>query len=82
MKTLSMDKFTSNLSYFCSGVFAALGALSRDDWTFIIFIVTGVSTFLINWIYKHRADRRAELESKAKIKQYEKHIKDNNRRDL
>lgn len=82
MKISNMDKFTSNLSYICSGTLAAFGALSRDDWTFIICTGTAILTFLINWAYKHRADKRAELESKAKIKNYEKHHKDSRSDDL
>ena len=48
----------TNASY-GSALFAFLGAFTLSDWGILISIILGVSTFFVNWYYKHkeRSDR-------------------------
>ncbi|WP_392559336.1 phage holin [Orbus mooreae] len=86
MMTIKMDKFTSNLSYLCSSVFALFGALSRDDWAFIIGIVTAILTCLINWWYRRRdanhKERTREMHYKELRAKYHEGDNEANNDDL
>ena len=47
-----ISEVAANSSYTISGLFAGIGALTLEQWTFLIGIALGVGTFLVNWYYK------------------------------
>lgn len=55
-----MLKNTENTSYAGAVVAGYLGHLTWGDLGAIFGILIALFTFLINWHYKHKADRRAE----------------------
>lgn len=54
----AMQKLLSTTSYVTSGVTAAGGALTVNDWALLLGIALAVLTFAVNWIYKDKQNRR------------------------
>ncbi|WP_392552907.1 phage holin [Orbus wheelerorum] len=79
MKIDRMDKFTSHISYAWCSLFATFGALSRDEWAFLIGVGTALLTCAINWWYKRRDAIHKE---KVRERYYAAHKKDSENCDL
>ena len=58
MKT--MEKHSSAISYLTGGSLFSAGALTLNDLAMIVGIATGLGTFIVNWYYKRKEDRRQE----------------------
>ncbi|MCD1124830.1 phage holin family protein [Jinshanibacter sp. LJY008] len=58
---MRMDKYSSPASYFYSVFIALFGTLTLNDWAILVGIITGLGTFLVNWYYKRKDDKRKEL---------------------
>lgn len=63
-----MERHSGVVSYATGTGLFGLGALSADDINVIAMIVgilTGVGTFLVNWYYKRKEDKRNEQRCKS-----------------
>lgn len=55
-----MEKHSSVISYVSGGGLFSVGALSLNDVAMIVGIITGVGTFIVNWWYKAKDDKRRD----------------------
>lgn len=72
MRKQAMEKFSSQISYVWSVICVFFGAIDWNLIAVIVGIVLSIGTFLTNRYYKQREDRRSELETRAKIKYYQR----------
>lgn len=79
MKILSMDRYTSQISYFWGALCTLIGAFSLNEIAIIIGIILSVATFIINWVYKRR-----DFQHKKNLREqyYAKYNKDSHNDDL
>ena len=61
-----MDKLSTPLAYSTSGTLMVFG-FTLNDIALIVGIVTGLATFIINWYYKAKDDKRKEQNSRFGI---------------
>lgn len=52
-----MERHASFISYTASGG-AIVGGYTTNDWGVLLGILVGVGTFLVNWYYKAKEDKR------------------------
>lgn len=57
-----MEKHSSTISYFTSGGWFSYGAITLNDVAMVVGIVTGLGTFVVNWYYKRKEDKRLEAD--------------------
>ena len=57
-----MEKHASSVSYITGGSLFSWGTLTLNDVAMIVGITTGLGTFLVNWYYKRREDKRLEAD--------------------
>lgn len=60
-----MERHSGVVSYATGTGLFGLGALSLNDIAMIVGILTGVGTFLVNWYYKRKEDKRNEQRCKS-----------------
>lgn len=60
MKGLTMDKHTSAASYITGACTALAGGITLQELTMWVGIAATIGTFLVNWYYKFKEDRRKE----------------------
>ena len=53
------EKFSSAASY-SGGVFSVLSAMTLTDWGIAVGIMTAIATFLLNYYFQYRRDRREQ----------------------
>lgn len=68
----TMEKISSQISYVWSVICVFFGAIDWNLIAVIVGIILSIGTFLTNRYYKRREDRRSELETRAKIKYYQR----------
>ena len=57
-----MEKHASSVSYITGGSLFSWGTITLNDITMIVGIATGLGTFLVNWYYKRKEDKRLEAD--------------------
>lgn len=57
-----MEKHSSAVSYITGGSLFSWGTLTLNDVAMIVGICTGLGTFLVNWYYKRKEDKRMEAD--------------------
>lgn len=57
-----MEKHSSAVSYITGGSLFSWGTLTLNDVAMIVGICTGLGTFLVNWYYKRKEDKRLEAD--------------------
>ena len=57
-----MEKHASSVSYITGGSLFSWGTVTLNDITMVVGIATGLGTFLVNWYYKRKEDRRLEAD--------------------
>ena len=57
-----MEKHSSSVSYITGGSLFSWGTLTLNDVAMIVGITTGLGTFLVNWYYKRKEDKRLEAD--------------------
>lgn len=57
-----MEKHASSVSYITGGSLFSLGTITLNDIAMIVGVATGLGTFLVNWYYKRKEDRRLEAD--------------------
>lgn len=57
-----MEKHASSVSYITGGSLFSWGTLTLNDVAMIVGITTGLGTFLVNWYYKRKEDKRLEAD--------------------
>lgn len=57
-----MEKHSSAVSYITGGSLFSWGTLTLNDVAMIVGICTGLGTFLVNWHYKRKEDKRLEAD--------------------
>lgn len=57
-----MEKHASPISYITGGSLFSWGTLTLNDVAMIVGIGTGLGTFLVNWYYKRKEDKRLEAD--------------------
>lgn len=55
-----MEKHSSIFAYITSVGTAIFGGLTLQDVAIGVGIITAIGTFMVNWYYKDREDKRAE----------------------
>ena len=55
-----MERFSRNIAYICAWMQTAIGGWTLNDIAIISGIVLGVATFVVNWYYQAKKDRREE----------------------
>ena len=58
----AMEKHASSASYIMGGSLFSWGTLTLNDVAMIVGIATGLGTFLVNWYYKRKEDKRLEAD--------------------
>ena len=58
----AMEKHASSVSYITGGSLFSWGTLTLNDVAMIVGIATGLGTFLVNWYYKRKEDKRMEAD--------------------
>lgn len=61
-----MEKHSSSVSYITGGSLFSWGTLTLNDVAMIVGIGTGLGTFLVNWYYKRKEDKRLEADRASK----------------
>lgn len=57
-----MEKHSSAVSYITGGSLFSWGTLTLNDVAMLVGICTGLGTFLVNWYYKRKEDKRLEAD--------------------
>ena len=57
-----MEKHSSSVSYITGGSLFSWGTITLNDVAMIVGICTGLGTFLVNWYYKRKEDKRLEAD--------------------
>lgn len=65
-----MDR-ASTASYSTSGITALFGAVTMQEVGIIIGALLGIATFLTNWHFKHKTDKREQEMHELQKKQLE-----------
>lgn len=63
---MRMDRFTTPLAYSTSGTLMVFG-FTVSDLALLVGMLTGLGTFIINWYYKDKDDKRKEQNSRFGI---------------
>ena len=63
---MKMDRLTTPLAYSTSGTLMVFG-FTLSDLALLVGILTGLGTFIINWYYKAKVDKRKEQNSRFGI---------------
>ena len=63
---MKMDRLTTPLAYSTSGTLMVCG-FTLSDLALLVGILTGLGTFIINWYYKAKDDKRKEQNSRFGI---------------
>lgn len=69
-----MKSLTSSISTSWAALVAFLGAMTADQWLFVVGIMGGLLSMLVNWVYKHK-------EFKLKEKYYASQVKNHENKD-
>ena len=64
---MKMDRLTTPLAYSTSGTLMVFG-FTLSDLALLVGILTGLGTFIINWYYKDKDDKRKEQNSRSGIR--------------
>jgi len=55
-----MERHSSFMSYVTGGGLFSWGTITLNDVAMVVGICTGLGTFLVNWYYKRKEDKRQE----------------------
>lgn len=66
-----LEKTVTNSTYTAS-VFAVISAMTLTDWGILVGILTAIGTFLLNYYFQRRRDRREQKLHDLKVQ----HLKD------
>lgn len=61
-----MERHSSVISYVTSGGWFGYGAITLNDVAMVVGICTGLGTFIVNWYYKQKEDKRQEAQWSSK----------------
>ena len=57
-----MEKHSSAVSYITGGSLFSWGTITLNDVAMLVGILTGLGTFVVNWYYKRKEDKRLEAD--------------------
>lgn len=85
MKIFNMGTKGTTTAWFVgilSAFVSQITTLTLSEWSAVVAIFSTLVGLCLTWYYKRKADRRDELETKAKLKHYESHKKNHDSFDL